>query len=84
MTDILGWQSSKNHTKVGSVRHYFYDLADLCKYNWRRWCVAKRVRYFVLGFLCFIIAQPLLRFPLLEKLNQSPDLHLPTPRTRYW
>jgi uncharacterized membrane protein YhfC len=30
----------------------------------------------VLGFLCFIISQPLLRFPLLEKLNQNPDFTL--------
>jgi len=30
----------------------------------------------VLGFLCFIISQPLLRFPLLNKLNQNPDFTL--------
>ncbi|HHY40581.1 MAG TPA: YhfC family intramembrane metalloprotease [Syntrophaceticus sp.] len=36
----------------------------------------KKALYFVLGFLCFIISQPLLRFPLLEKLNQNPDFTL--------
>ncbi|MDD2555252.1 MAG: YhfC family glutamic-type intramembrane protease [Syntrophaceticus sp.] len=36
----------------------------------------KKILYFVLGFLCFIIAQPLLRFPLLEWLNQNPDFTL--------
>jgi uncharacterized membrane protein YhfC len=33
----------------------------------------KNIIYFILGVLCFIIAQPLLRFPLLERLNQNPD-----------
>lgn len=36
----------------------------------------KKALYFVLGFLCFIISQPLLRFPLLNKLNQNPDFTL--------
>lgn len=36
----------------------------------------KKILNFVLGFLCFIIAQPLLRFPLLGWLNQNPDFTL--------
>lgn len=36
----------------------------------------KKILYFVLGFLCFLISQPLLRLPLLHKLQQTTDFSL--------
>ena len=36
----------------------------------------KKILYFVLGFLCFLISQPLLRLPLLHKLQQTTGFAL--------
>jgi len=35
-----------------------------------------KILYFFLGFICFIISQPLLRIPLLQKLQQTTDFNL--------
>lgn len=37
---------------------------------------AKRILWFFLGAACFIISQPLLRMPLLQRLQQSTDFML--------
>lgn len=36
----------------------------------------EKILYFFLGFLCFLISQPLLRLPLLQKLQQTTDFTL--------
>ena len=38
--------------------------------------LSKRVLWFFLGAACFIISQPLLRLPILQKLQQSTDFTL--------